>query len=204
MNRGFFMLHPTADGGGTPPPTDNPNPTDTPPAEPPKPKSFGELLKSDQTIQAEFDSRVNKAVETAHKKWEEAQRLTEDQRKQKEREEREREFEEREATLKYRELRADTIAEIGKRGLPADLIEAIDMKGEKADAIAHLNKVEAAFRKAVSDAVDAKLKGNPPPAGGGAPVGKKQQLIDEYNAAEKKGDVRAMQQIQAKIKALKE
>lgn len=145
-----------------------------------KQPTFDELLK-DKTMQSEFDRRMTKAIETAKEKWQteheekleraktEAEKLAKmnaEQRAEHERQQREDELAKREADITRRELRASTIDELVEKGLPislADIINYTDADSTKAS----IEAVEKAFRQAVEDGVNERLKGNPPKGGGG-------------------------------------
>lgn len=145
-----------------------------------KQPTFDELLK-DKTMQSEFDKRISKALETAKSKWEteyqqkleaaktEAEKLAKmnaDQKAEYERKQREDELAKREADITRRELRASTIDELVEKGLPislADIINYTDADSTKAS----IEAVEKAFRQAVEDGINERLKGNPPRGGGG-------------------------------------
>lgn len=145
-----------------------------------KEPTFDELLK-DKSMQSEFDRRIDKAIETAREKWQteheekleraktEAEKLAKmnaEQRAEHERQQREDELAKREADITRRELRASTIDELVEKGLPislADIINYTDADSTKAS----IEAVEKAFRQAVEDGVNERLKGNPPRGGGG-------------------------------------
>jgi len=149
-----------------------------------KQPTFDELLK-DKTMQSEFDRRMTKAIETAREKWQteheekleraktEAEKLAKmnaEQRAEHERQQREDELAKREADITRRELRASTIDELVEKGLPislADIINYTDADSTKSS----IEAVEKAFRQAVGDGVNERLKGNPPKGGGGGSGG---------------------------------
>lgn len=151
-----------------PAPPAEPTPPADPPmdADPPKTPSFSELLKTDKAFQSEFDKRVAGAIATAKGKWDEDAKLSADDLAKKKQTEAENALKTREDALAARELKADMVTEIGKRELPAALIDAVSLADRDA-ATASLDNVEKAFRDAVDAEVAKKLKGNPPPAGGG-------------------------------------
>jgi hypothetical protein len=136
----------------------------TPAAEPPKAPTFAEMLKA-PGFASDLDKHVAKAITTAKTKWDEDAKLTEGELAKKKQTEAENALKDREAALAARELKADMVTEIGKRGLPAALIDAVSL-ADKDTAEASLADVEKAYRAAVQAGIDEKLKGNPPPAGG--------------------------------------
>ncbi len=135
-----------------------------------KTPSLKELLK-DKDFASELDQHVSKAITTAKTKWDEDAKLTAEQLAQKKTEEQNAALNKREADLAMRELRADMAAEIGKRSLPSTLIDAVNLGGGKDAALLHLGELEKTFRASVDAAVNEKLKGTPPPAGGGGEGG---------------------------------
>ena len=132
-----------------------------------KAPTLRELLK-DKRIRSDLDKHVGKAIETAVKneraKWEKEQKLTADELEKKRQQEQSDQLSEREAKLLARELKADMVVEIGKRKLPAALIAAIPLTDEDA-ALDALDSIEEAFRKAVAEGVDEKIKGDTPKDG---------------------------------------
>lgn len=159
-------------GGGAADPKADPKgdpKADPKPAEPSKSPTFAEMLK-DKDFASALDKHVSKAINTAQKNWEEEQKLSEADLAKKKQTEAEEVLSKREAELAARELRADMVTEIGKRGLPAALIDAVSL-ADKDAATLSLDNVEKAFRAAVTEAVDEKLKGKAPAAGGGADIG---------------------------------
>ena len=135
-----------------------------------KTPSLKELLK-DKDFASELDQHVSKAITTAKTKWDEDAKLTAEQLAQKKTEEQNAALNKRESELAMRELRADMAAEIGKRSLPATLLDAVNLSGGKDVALVHLGELEKTFRASVDAAVNEKLKGTPPSAGGGGEGG---------------------------------
>ena len=162
---------------GTPPAVPPVTPPETPPAEPPKIPAFSELLK-DKDFLAALDLHTGKATATAvanavakeKARWEEESKLSEAELAKKRKAEAEVALTEREQKLAARELRADMVTELAKRSLPASLIDAVSMVN-KETATASLDAVEKSYRASVEAGVTEKLKGTPPPAGGGGNAG---------------------------------
>ena len=158
------------DGGGG---EGNPDPEN-------EPIGFDDFLK-DAKNQAEFDKRVNKAIETAKSKWDtekaaeldnakkEAEKLAKmnaEQRAEHERQKKEADLAEREKKVAVAEMRMAARDELAKRGIPVDLAEVLIY--EDADKCkASIDAVEKAFQASVEKAVNDKLRGTPPKAGGG-------------------------------------
>ncbi len=159
--------NPADPAAGPADPANPENPADPAKAkdDPPKTPSLKELLK-DKDFASEFDQHVSKAITTAKTKWDEDAKLTADELAKKKQAEAETALNDREAKLAARELRADILAEIGKRGLPSALIDAVSLADKEA-AEASLTAVEKAFRTSVEAGVNEKLKGTPPPDGSG-------------------------------------
>lgn len=141
-----------------------------------KPLSFDDFLKGEGN-QAEFDRRVQKAIDTAvsnaQTKWkalnddklseaEKLSKMTKEEQAQYLQQKREKEFSEREASITRRELMAEAKGTLAEKGLPAELAEVLNY----ADADSckkSMEAVEKAFQNAVKAAVDEKLKGGKPP-----------------------------------------
>ena len=146
-----------------------------------KEPTLKELLASNKAYQSEFDKMSSKAQETAianaKAKWEadakaqadEAAKLAKmkaDEKAEYERQKREKELSDREAAVVRRELHAEAVTQLAEKGLPAELADILDLTG--ADACRKsMETVEKAFNSAVEKAVNDKLKGKPPKAGGG-------------------------------------
>lgn len=137
--------------------------------------SFDDFLK-DSSNQAEFDRRVQKAIDTAvnnaQQKW---QALTDDKLSEAEKlakmnkeekavylhQKREKELSEREAAITRKELMAEAKNTLAEKKLPVGLAEVLNYTD--ADACSHsISAVEKAFQEAVQAAVQERLKGGDP------------------------------------------
>ena len=141
-----------------------------------KPLSFDDFLKGEGN-QAEFDRRVQKAVNTAvtnaQQKWQaltddklsEADKLakmTKEEKAQYMQQKREKELSDREAAVTRKELMAEAKNTLAEKKLPAELSEVLNY----ADADScnkSIAAVEKAFQAAVEAAVQERLKGGNPP-----------------------------------------
>lgn len=158
------------------------------------PPSFDEFLKTGGN-QAEFDRRVQKAVNTAvtkaQEKWQaladdklsEAEKLakmTKEEKAQYMQQKREKELTDREAAITRKELMAEAKNTLASDGLPQELAEVLDYSD--ADTCKKsMEKVKEVFQRAVETAVEEKLKGGKPPKK--APGGDAQKALEEqvYN-----------------------
>ena len=156
-----------------------------------EPQSFDDFLKTGGN-QAEFDRRVQKAVNTAvtnaQEKWQaltddklsEAEKLakmTKEEKAQYMQQKKEKELSEREAAITRKELMAEARNTLAGDGLPQELAEVLNYTD--ADACKKsMETVKAAFQKAVEAAVEEKLKGGKPP--------KKATETDEQKAQQQK------------------
>lgn len=138
--------------------------------------SFDEFLKSEGN-QAEFDRRVNKAIDTAVKNAQEKWRImTDDKVSEAEKlakmtaaekaeylqNKKTKELADREASITKRELMAEAKNTLTEKGLPVGLAEILNYND--ADSCKKsLEAVETAFQTAVQAAVEEKLKGGKPP-----------------------------------------
>ena len=145
-----------------------------------EPVSFDDFLK-DAKHQAEFDRRVQKALETAKGNWEkdkaaemeaakqEAARLakmTADEKAEHERQKREKDLTDREKAVTVRELKAEALSILAEKGLPSGLADVLDY-ADADKCKASIEAVEKAFQQSVEASVNEKLKGKPPKGGGG-------------------------------------
>jgi len=141
-----------------------------------KGQSFDDFLKGEGN-QAEFDRRVQKAVNTAvtraQEKWQaltddklsEADKLakmTKDEKAQYLQQKKEKELADKESELTRRELKAEAKNTLAEKKLPTSLAEILDCSS--ADACnKSIETVEKAFQAAVEAAVQERLKGDKPP-----------------------------------------
>lgn len=137
--------------------------------------SFDDFLKGEGN-QAEFDRRVQKAVNTAvsnaQKKWEaltddklsEAEKLakmTKEEKAEYMRQKQEKDLAAREAAITRKELMAEAKNTLAEKKLPAGLAEVLNYTD--ADACSKsIAAVEKAFQEAVEAAVEERLKGGKP------------------------------------------
>lgn len=158
------------------------------------PPSFDDFLKTGGN-QAEFDRRVQKAVNTAvtnaQEKWQaltddklsEAEKLakmTKEEKAQYMQRKKEKELSDREAAITRKELMAEAKNTLASDGLPQELAEVLDYSD--ADTCKKsMEKVKEVFQRAVETAVEEKLKGGKPPKK--APGGDAQKALEEqvYN-----------------------
>ena len=142
----------------------------------PKPVSFDDFLKGDGN-QAEFDRRVQKAVNTAvtkaQQKWQaladenlsEAEKLakmTKEEKAQYLQPKKEKELINREAEITRKELMAEAKNTLVEKKLPAGLADVLNYAD--ADSCSKsISAVEKAFQEAVETAVQDRLKGGKPP-----------------------------------------
>ena len=159
-----------ADGNGGDNGAGNPGGAD------PKPVSFDEFLKGDGN-QAEFDRRVQKAVNTAvtkaQQKWQaladenlsEAEKLakmTKEEKAQYLQQKKEKELIDRETEITRKELMAEAKNTLAEKKLPVGLADVLNYAD--ADSCSKsISAVEKAFQEAVETAVQDRLKGGKPP-----------------------------------------
>lgn len=143
-----------------------------------------DMFLSDPKNQAEFDRRVNKALETVRTNFESQkqtainealnlQKMTDDQKAAYAQRQAEQELAKRDAELTRRELRLNAIDTLAAKDLPVELADALSYTSAD-DCDTSMKSVVKAFEKAVSKAVDAKLRQAPPKAGEqntGDPIG---------------------------------
>ena len=138
-----------------------------------KPLTFDEILK-DKTYQAEFDRRVQKALDTNRAKWEleeqtkrsEAEKLAKMDAEQKAKYELKKANEERDsalAKLNAYELKNTAIKIAQEKGLDIALLEDIDFSKQTADTITTIiDTKKAVFDKALEKAMNDKYKESTP------------------------------------------
>ena len=138
-----------------------------------KPLSFDEIL-GDKTYQAEFDRRVQKALETAKVKWEteeqtkrtEAEKLAKMDAEQKAKYELKKANEERDsaiAKLNAYELKNTAIKIAQEKGLDISLLEDIDFSKQTAETITTIiDAKKVIFDKALEKAIKDRFKEKSP------------------------------------------
>lgn len=138
-----------------------------------KPLSFDEIL-GDKIYQAEFDRRVQKALDTAKAKWEadeqtkrtEAEKLAKMDAEQKAKYELKKANEERDsaiAKLNAYELKNIAIKIAQEKGLDITLLEDIDFSKQNAETITTIiDTKKAVFDKALEKAMNEKYKESTP------------------------------------------
>ena len=131
------------------------------------------------STQAEFDRRVQQAIDTARAAWEqsvtervntavsEAQKLanmTAEQKAEHARKTAEQKLAQREAEVTRRELTATAKETLASKGLPIELADVLDYSDAK-KCSESIDSVAKAFEKVVSKAVDDRLRQTPPKTG---------------------------------------
>ena len=158
------------------------------------PPSFDDFLKTGGN-QAEFDRRVQKAVNTAvtkaQEKWQaladdklsEAEKLakmTKEEKAQYMQQKREKELTDREAAITRKELMAEAKNTLASDGLPQELAEVLNYSDADTCPTAR-EKVQEVFQRAGDTAVEEKLKGGKPPkkaSGGDAQKALEEQVYN--------------------------
>ncbi len=140
-----------------------------------KEPTFDELLAAGH--QAEFDRRVQKAVNTAitnaQEKWrvmtddkvseaEKLAKMTAQEKQEYLQKKKEKELADKEAEITKRELMAEAKNTLTEKKLPLDLAEVLDYTNAEA-CNKSIAAVEKAFQNAVKEAVEERLKGDRPP-----------------------------------------
>ena len=129
----------------------------------------------DETMAAEIERRVREEVQHARAEWEaerakadaESERMagmSDDEREHYALSRREAALDERERQIAERELRAMALEQLSERGLPKELAEALPYESEER-CLAGLDALEQAFRRAVQEGVDERLRGRAPKMG---------------------------------------
>lgn len=138
-----------------------------------KTQTFDEVL-SNKEYQAEFDRRVQKAIETAKTKWQEindaekseAEKLAKMNKEQKLEYEAQKERKEKDnalAELNAYKLKEQALTIASEKGLEVSLLNLIDFKTVTAEKLSeNIDNLSAVFNRAVEKAVNEKLKEDTP------------------------------------------
>lgn len=134
-------------------------------------KTFDDMLQNKE-YQAEFDRRVQKAIDTAKSKWdmllddklteaEKMAKMTKDEKAAYIQKKNEKTLADREAAVTRRELMAEAKNTLAEKNMPVELAEVLNYTD--ADSCKKsMETVEAAFQKAVQAGVEERLKGDKP------------------------------------------
>lgn len=137
------------------------------------PVTFDDFLKKKEN-QAEFDKRVQKAIETAKGKWQEINdaekseaeklaKMNKEQRLEYEVEKEKREKENALAKVNAYELKEEALKIASEKGLDVSLLNLIDFKAVTAEKLSeNIENLSSVFNKAVEKAVNEKLKEDTP------------------------------------------
>ena len=138
-----------------------------------KKQTFDEVLNNKE-YQAEFDRRVQKAIETARTKWQEindaekseADKLAKMNKEQKLEYEAQKANKEKDnalAELNAYKLKEQALTIASEKGLDVNLLNLIDFKTVTAEKLSeNIDNLSAVFNKAVEKAVNEKLKEDTP------------------------------------------
>ena len=138
-----------------------------------KPTTFDDFLKGEGN-QAEFDRRVQKAIETAKTKWQEindaekseAEKLAKMNKEQKLEYEAQKANKEKDnalAELNAYKLKEQALTIASEKGLDVNLLNLIDFKTVTAEKLSeNIDNLSVVFNKAVEKAVNEKLKEDTP------------------------------------------
>ncbi len=119
-----------------------------------------------QKKQQEWDSQLQEKINEALKEKERLSKLSEKERKEEEMTQKEKELARREAEIERKLLRSEAVDDLQAKGLPSDFADIL--LGKDAEStLENINKFKKSFDEAVNEAVKAKLRQDPPPAGGG-------------------------------------
>ena len=153
------------------------NQTQNPPTDPPNDESIS--FKNQSELDSFVDKRIAKALETAKGKWEkefatklekekkEAERLAKlsaTERKEAEYKKREEELNNRLKEIETRELKAETIKELNEKKLPASFADFL-MSDTAENTLENIKVFKKSFDEAIEQAVNERLKGEPPQTG---------------------------------------
>lgn len=138
--------------------------------------------KTDKDKDVDIQAKIDEALKTEKAKWEkeykekaEAERkenerlskLSEQERKSEELKKKQKELEAKEKELAKKDMQLEMAKVLSDRHIPQEFSEYL-MAGDSTETLKRVTTFEKAFKKAVDSAVNERLKGKPPKAGGGA------------------------------------
>ena len=124
-------------------------------------------------LEAALEEKLNRLLDDAMR----VSRMSEEERAAYEASRRESALDAREKELAVRELRAEALELLAARGLPKALADAIGYESRGA-MLSAVDAIERAFRQAVQEAVEERLRGASPAAGASA-QGLDEALLDD-------------------------
>ncbi len=116
---------------------------------------------------AAWEKEYKQKAEREKKEAERLSQLSEEQKRQEELESLKRELAAKEGELKQRELREEMTTVLEKRGIPLAFMDYF-IASDSESTLKRITDFEKAYKKAIADGVDAKLKSTVPPGGGGS------------------------------------
>lgn len=133
------------------------------------------LSKERKKWDEEFQAKVEEAKTEAQK----LAKMNAEQKAEYERQQLEEKLNKREKEITRRELRATALETLAEKSLPKQLADILDYTD--ADSTnKSIEAVEKSFREAVEQAVNERLKGNPPQKGGGGQSSKLEEEISKF------------------------
>ena len=147
-----------------------------------KTPTFDDMLSSDKAMQAEFDRRMSKALDTAKSKWqeeadakakaekEEAEKIANmkaEEKMQYELAKANESTKEAVAELQAYKLKEEALKIAQEKNIPVGLLELVTFKGSDSEKMGKdLENLSAVFSAEVQKAINEKLKQTPPTSGG--------------------------------------
>jgi len=116
---------------------------------------------------AAWEKEYKQKAEQERKEAERLSKLSEEQKRAEELESLKRELAAKEGELKQRELREEMTNVLEKRGIPLAFMDYF-IASDSESTLKRITDFEKAYKKAIADGVDAKLKSTVPPGGGGS------------------------------------
>lgn len=135
---------------------------------------------------AKLSKDFEKRLDEARKEGEKRGMMSEDERSKADREVAEQKLREREREITRRELRADAVEKLAQKGLPRALADLLDYSdAERCEAT--LESAEKAFRAAVQEGIDERIRknGGNPEKGGHRPDPEKMSDAEYYASLRK-------------------
>lgn len=154
-------------------------------AEETKTPTFDEML-SDKAMQAEYDRRMQKALNTAKEKWQaeaeaekaEAEKIANmkaEEKLQYELAKANESTKDAVAKLKAYELKEEALKKAQEKNIPVGLLELVNFMNSDSEKVENdLNNLQSVFSAELQKAINEKLKQTPPTAGGRTETVKKE------------------------------
>lgn len=113
-----------------------------------------------------WEKEYQQKAEAAKKEQDRLSKLSDDERKKAEIEKAQLDLQAKEKELKIKELKLEVVEDLTKRGIPVSFLDYLVVDADSEKTLGRITNFEKEFKKAIDTAVNERLKGKTPKAGG--------------------------------------